>query len=222
MLHVALETSDRRASVALRHGDEHRLHRLDPERAHASDCLAVLATWFEELARSPRELDAVLVGVGPGSYTGLRIGVATALGLARGAGCALRGIPSGEALAWRELRPGEELVHLLDARQQEVYLARYGREDADVVVLEPPRVVPLAELGAHLPAAGGPILGDASALRLAGLEGLVDARFREAPPADAASLLELGERRLRRLGPQDPAEVEPLYLRPFAARVRRR
>ncbi len=221
MLHVALETSDRRASVALRDGDARRLHRLDPERAHASDCLAVVADWFEALARSPRELDAVLVGVGPGSYTGLRIGVATALGLARGAGCALRGIPSGEALAWRELRPGEELVHLLDARQQEVYLARYGREDADVVVLEPPRVVPLAELGARLPAAG-PILGDAGALRLAGLEDLVDARFREAPPADAASLLELGERRLQRLGPQDPAEVEPLYLRPFAARVRRR
>lgn len=221
MLHVAFETSDRRASVALRNGEELLHHRLDPERAHASDGLARVAEWFEGRGLSPRELDAVVVGVGPGSYTGLRIGVATALGLARGAGCALRAVPSGEALAWRELSPGEELVHLLDARQQEVYLARYGREDEDVVVIEAPRVLPLSELAAALPR-GTAVLGDARALELAGLEALVPELFREAEPPDAASLLELGERRLARLGPQEPSEVQPLYLRPFAAKVRRR
>jgi len=221
MLRIALETSDRRASVALRAEDQVQFEALDPETAHASDCLSRVSTWLEALERTPDELDAVIVGVGPGSYTGLRIGVATALGLARGAGCVLRGVPSGEALAWRELAPGEELVHLLDARQKEAYLAHYGRSEEDVVVLQPPRVVDLEELARELPGAA-PIVGDAEALRLAGLTELVEERHREVAPPDASSLLELGEARLERLGPHRMEEVEPLYLRPFAARVRRR
>jgi len=221
MLHVAIETSHRRASIALRHGDEVLSSALDPERAHASDCLPVLADWFEERGLSPRAIDAVFVGIGPGSYTGLRIGVATALGLARGADAALRGEASGEGLAWRELAPGQTGVHLLDARQQELYFAHYRRTTDGVEVLEPPCVLRYAQLAGRLDNEAL-IFGDAPALELAGLAESVGERFRAAPPPDAVSLLELGAARLDALGAQPFNEVLPLYLRPFAAKVRRR
>lgn len=221
MLHVAIETSDRRASIALRHGDEVLKSALDPERAHASDCLPVLAGWFEERGLSARELDAVFVGTGPGSYTGLRIGVATALGLARGAEAALRGEPSGEGLVWRELSPGQEGVHLLDARQEELYFAHYRRTADDVEVIAPPCVLRYAELAERLQG-HALILGDAHALELAGLADRAQERFRATPPPDAVALLELGAARLERLGPQPLDTVLPLYLRPFAAKARRR
>ncbi len=221
MLHVAIETSHRQASIALRHGDEVLASALDPERAHASDCLPVLAGWFEERGLSARAIDAVFVGTGPGSYTGLRIGVATALGLARGADAALRGEASGEALAGRELAPGRTGVHLLDARQQELYYAHYRRTETGVEVLAPPCVLRYEQLAEQLDG-DALIFGDAHALELAGLAESVGERFRATPPPDATSLLELGAARLGALGPQPFDQVLPLYLRPFAAKVRRR
>ena len=221
MLSLALETSQRAASVAMQHDGDVTEQHVDPERAHASDLLPLAASWFEERNISPAELDAVFVGTGPGSYTGLRIGIATALGLARGANAVLRGVPSGEVLCWRELQPGQEAIYLLDGRQSEVYFAHYRREERAIHSITAPCVLKLEELASHLPT-DLPIFGDAKALELAGLEELVEARLRAVAPANALALSELGQHLLEDHGPQAFDAVEPLYLRPFAAKIRKR
>ena len=222
MIEVALETSFRESSVALSVDGEITEVLLDPEHAHASELLPRLAELLEARGRSPREVDAVYVGVGPGSYTGLRVGIATALGLARGAGAALRGEASAEVLLHRELAPGERGTFLLDARQDELYFARYARTDDGLEELDAPRVLDPASAREALEQDAGPIFCDAGAPRAAQLEGELLARVRQGCTPRASALLVLGRSRLDARGTQSPDEVEPLYLREFKAKQRRR
>ncbi len=218
---VALETSASSASVAVRSGERELEVALETGRAHASDLLPALDRILRELGAAPREIGAVLVGTGPGSYTGLRVGIATALGLARGSGAALRGVPSGETLSFGELAPGEEATVLLDARSGEVYFAHYRRTEDEVLVLRAPCVLRPAEVLAALPPSGL-IFGDASAADAAGFAAAEKARLRTSAVPRARTLLALGSSRLERLGSQAPSQIAPLYLRPFAAKPRRR
>ena len=218
---VALETSGRASSVAVRCGTREASRDLEAGRAHASDLLPALDLIVREVGARPGEIEAVLVGTGPGSYTGLRVGIATALGIVRGTGARLRGVPSGETLCFAELRAGDEGTVLLDARAGEIYLASYRRAEDEVEIVRAPCVLPVGEVAAAVPDSGT-ILGDREALAAAGLLPRCEARFRpDARPA-ARALLELGSKRLARLGGMPPAEVAPLYLRPFAVRARRR
>jgi tRNA threonylcarbamoyladenosine biosynthesis protein TsaB len=218
-LAVAFECSSRRPSLAVGDGQRVLERWLSPGVEHASDLLPALDLLLAEMGADPRSLGSVLVGLGPGSYTGLRVGIATAMGLARGTGAALRGLASGEVLAWQELAPGESLVQLLDARQGGIYFAHYARRGEEIEVLRSPCVLAPEELAAALPkeaqvfaeAAIAPLLSEEAAARL---------RLDRVP--GAGSLLDLGRARLARLGPEDPASLEPLYLRSFAARVRKR
>lgn len=218
---VALETSARAASAAVRSGERTMEIALASERAHASDLLPALDRMVRELGGSPRDITAVLVGTGPGSYTGIRVGIATALGIARGCGAKLRGVPSGETLCFGELAPGEEGSVLLDARAGEIYFAHYRRRADEVEVLRTPCVLRPDEVAASLPRSG-PIFADPSAVDAAGLPDEVRERLRIGAAPRAASLLALGVARIDRDGGQAPHEVEPLYLRPFAVRGRKR
>jgi tRNA threonylcarbamoyladenosine biosynthesis protein TsaB len=245
-LAVALETSSRTPSVAACELDALPIaaapplaaafveERLSGERQHASDLLPALDRLLRRLAESSRAergagspagspaslIGAVVVGLGPGSYTGLRVGVATALGLARGTGALLRGVPSGEALAWAELSAGQEAVVLLDARQGELYFAHYRREAGEVAAVRAPCVAKAGELARLLPR-DVPIFGSPGIERAAPLDASALARLRTDAVPSAAALLELGLARLVRLGAHAPAELEPLYLRAFAAKLRR-
>lgn len=219
---VALETSTRTPSVAIEADGTRREHVLSPTASHASDLLPALEALVHETGRAPHEIRAVLVGLGPGSYTGLRVGIATALGLARGAGASLFGVPSGEVLAFGELAEGERCVRLLDARQGELYFARYARERDEVRVLVPARVLRPEELEGLLDADDERIFGDETVGEAAGLGSAQRQRIETTVVPRAGALLELGAARFERFGGQDPEMIEPLYLRAFAARVRKR
>jgi len=160
------------------------------------------------------QLDGIVVGTGPGSYTGLRVGIATALGLARANDAPLRGVPSFEALALAELVPGQVGSIALDARAGRFYFARYRRTEEDVTALIEPRTARAAEL-ALLLAEDDTILGEEKLASAAGLAPALAARVRTDAAPHARALLALGARRLLAIGAQAADEIEPLYLRAF-------
>ena len=86
-----------------------------------------LVPWIETVCRDagvlPGDLDLVVAATGPGSFTGLRIGLATAKGLASGAVCPFRGVPTLDAMAWRFHHHTGFVVPIMDARKGHVYAA---------------------------------------------------------------------------------------------------
>lgn len=86
---------------------------------------------FELTRLEPREIDYVAYTNGPGSFTGLRIGAASALAIARGLGVPAIAVPTLDAMAYNALRMGTEctIVPMLDARRGQVYTALYTRRD---------------------------------------------------------------------------------------------
>jgi tRNA threonylcarbamoyladenosine biosynthesis protein TsaB len=190
---------------------------LGERRAHASDMLPRLQALLRDIGFEgqglPR-LDGIIVGTGPGSYTGLRVGIATALGLARASDAPLRGVPSFEALALAELEPGQVGSIALDARAGRFYFARYRRTEEDVTALIEPRTARAAEL-ATLLSEDDTILGEEKLADAAGLPPAIATRVRTGAVPQARALLTLGARRLDRLGAQSADQVQPLYLRAF-------
>jgi tRNA A37 threonylcarbamoyladenosine modification protein TsaB len=110
---------------------------------------------------------------------------------------------------------------VIDARAGELYYARHRRGPDGVEVVHAPRVVVAAELDGLL-APGSRVLADDDSVRAAGLERRADLVVDRLSRPRALAALELGLARLAARGPDEPSRVEPLYLRAFAARLRRR
>ena len=125
---LSLETSTSICSVALHEcGALLALAEIKEPGAHAEKLVLLVDEVFEKAGLNFRDLDAVAVSQGPGSYTGLRIGVSTAKGIAYGLDIPLIGINTLQAMAASQpLNPGEFVVAVLDARRKEVYTQSFG------------------------------------------------------------------------------------------------
>ena len=129
---LGLDTSTPATSACVLRADGEAFEALAaPERlalppAHASELMPAVADVMERAGVDWDELDAIAVGVGPGTFTGLRIGIATARALATAAGLPLRRVSSLAALA----AGIDDLVRLplIDARRGEVFAALYEGE----------------------------------------------------------------------------------------------
>lgn len=180
--------------------------------AHARE-LAGEAEAAAEAAGGWPAVDAIAVGVGPGSFTGLRIGIATARALGQGLGKPLAPVGSLAALA-RGIRPGDDAVRLpvIDARRGQAFAALY---DASGVELWEPFVAAPEELAERVAERGGtPIAaGDGSVrfrrqLEAAGAEVLADDDEGHRISARHVCVLAAGTRL------SQPGDIEPIYLRP--------
>ncbi len=130
---------------------------LADRRAHAEQLMPLVGRALVEAGLSLADLDRVVVGVGPGPFTGLRVGVVTATTLGLALGRPVTGVGSLDAVArqWADAGAPDRFVVVSDARRREVYWAAYGadgvREDGPFVTT-PVHVpaLPLAGPGASL------------------------------------------------------------------------
>jgi tRNA threonylcarbamoyladenosine biosynthesis protein TsaB len=206
---LGIDTSTAASSVCvLRGADEFQAEGGGGERAHARELLPSVAEAMERAGLDWRQLDAIAVGVGPGAYTGLRIGIATARGLAGAAGVELRPVSSLAALALG-IGPGLVLP-LIDARRGELFGALY--EDGDQV-WEPFAASPeevarrVAEAGASPLAAGDGSIRFREVLETAGIR--VEPDGSRAHEVRALNVCRLAAE----VAPVAPEAVLPQYLR---------
>jgi len=216
---LIIETSDKPGLVALAEGE--RLlgeRRLDEARQHARDLAPAVAALLAQETWRARDLDGVLVSRGPGSYTGLRVGVMSSKTLAYVLGCRLLAIETFPAIA-RQAPAEANLVDVIaDAQQNKIYVQRFQRHSdgaswkkySDLIIL------PFAKWSAELPHdiwVSGPGLAQFAAHLPPGRRIVPEADWR----ARADSLLALGLERWRSGESDDPFHVEPLYLRRSSA-----
>lgn len=160
------------------------------------------------------DLDLIAATVGPGAFTGLRIGLAAARAMALAAGLPCAGVTTLEAVAANVAeseRRGSSLLVALDAKRADLYVQVFtdGRDP-----LAPPRAVLPADLAGLVPPGPLMIVGDAAAQAAAALAVAgIDARLSSASGIpDAACVAAIAARRWQAGGPALPPE--PLYLRP--------
>jgi tRNA threonylcarbamoyladenosine biosynthesis protein TsaB len=166
---LAFDTATRATAVALCDVDDGELEleaRDDPPRGtrprHAQRLLELVAQLLRQSSTSWEQIDRIAVGVGPGTFTGLRIGVATARALARARDIPLVGVSTLESLALNGLSAGGDrggaVLAVLDARRGEVFAAGWrggpAREHSARELLLAPRAMAPDELAALIPDLG--------------------------------------------------------------------
>lgn len=205
-------------------------HR-DSGRTHGAMLLEQIDAALEHAGLGLGAVEAIAVSAGPGSFTGLRVGMATAKALAWASGVPAVAVPTLEAWAVRatELgiaQPGAILGVVLDARKQEVYSALFGVGAAGPERLRPDRVEsPHACATALREATGGDgplvLLGDGPQRYAESFAGLADAArtgLDELPPS-GAGVARLGAERLIAQGPEDVRDLAPVYVRQSEAEL---
>jgi tRNA threonylcarbamoyl adenosine modification protein YeaZ len=180
----------------------------DP-RKHAELLMPAVLAAAAEAGVALRELDAVVVGTGPGPFTGLRVGLVTAAALGDALGVPVHGVCSLDAIAADVVhsRPGEFPLVVTDARRREVYWAAYDPTGRRV---DGPHVTAPADLVARLGVQRGPArLGVTVA---AGASAAVTGLPATGPAAPSpAGLVSVAAAALR--AGRAPGPLEPLYLR---------
>jgi len=166
-------------------------------------------------------LGLVAVGLGPGSFTSLRVGLATAKGIALVRGLPVVGVSSLAAMAWQACRVGRSglLCPVLDARRGEMYAAVHRVVGDRVEEVQAPFVAGAAGLARKLSALPEPVLlfgrlEDVPAREVADITAGAVRLWPEGPGApDAAAVAQLGRRRYDREGADDLAGLRPIYVR---------
>lgn len=219
-----IETSGSTCSTALTAEGMIVAHQEDfSGRNHATMLSGFIKHCLDHAAEHEMKLDAVAVSYGPGSYTGLRIGLSEAKGLAYALDIPLIGVPTLELLATRvmfsvdDIDPDTIFVPMIDARRMEVYTAAY---DFGLNELMAPQALILEEDSyAELCQSGRPVLyfgsGAAKAQELLGK--YPNARYVDGVDAVAVDMIALADRAYAQRNFIDTAYSTPIYIKDFQA-----
>jgi len=221
---LLIETSTAECSVALEKDGTIVASRVSGEgRTHASLTAVYCKEVLEEAGITPAGLDAVCISDGPGSYTGLRVGLSTAKGLCFGSGAKLLSVSSLDVLAEMALEKGFAgkepsewqpafIVPMIDARRMEVYTARY---DASGKRISPIEALVIDESSFADTAGETLFIGD-GAMKCKGT--VKGGRFVDTCPL-ATSMARIAEKEYAAGNFRDVAYFEPDYVKEFVATV---
>jgi len=224
---LAIETATGVTAIALWDGDDVREVIVDGARRHTEVLAPAIATALDRAGWAVRDLDGIVVDVGPGLFTGLRVGIATAKGLAVASGAGLYAVTSTDTLATAAREAGilGPVMAVVDARRGELFVAGYDvGAGAPSPLFGPMVATPAALLDAigqlgDQSATGDPAgavtaVGD-GAVREAGLLASAGARVREdlVVPSPGSAIRLVGSRIAEGQLALGHADVHPVYLR---------
>jgi tRNA threonylcarbamoyladenosine biosynthesis protein TsaB len=238
---LGLETGGPQASLAVAsHGAV--LAVAAPERkAHGETVVGAIDALLREAGVTIKDLAAIAVGIGPGSFTGLRIALSYAKGVALATGCGVVGIPSLDALAWcalclPELASGTTICPILDARKGELYAALYRAVENGLEKLSGEFLAKPEDLAGQIELAGqiqGQVVylgdgvtsyGDALRKEAQGPQGATGRKVTVADlslvRSSAAMIAALGAARVASGRLDSVSSLQPLYVRPSEAELK--
>jgi tRNA threonylcarbamoyladenosine biosynthesis protein TsaB len=213
---LAIETSGRTGSIALCDdgrcvADEQFPHGLK----HAAEIVPIIDRLCAGLGWKPKDIEEIYVSAGPGSFTGLRVGITVAKTLAYATGARVVAVPSVEVLA-RNAPPGwQDLVLVLDAKRDQIFTASFENRDGTPVLSEPAHLDSLAAMLSRTPRPVH-LLGEGIPFH----EKFIpkdDPTIHLMPPelwqGRASVVAELGAELARRREFADPMTLSPIYIR---------
>jgi tRNA threonylcarbamoyladenosine biosynthesis protein TsaB len=223
MLVLGLETSTARSSVAL--VDEHGVRAwagLGVPRRHGEFVAPAIRFCLETAGIDLDSVHGVAVGLGPGLYTGLRVGIATAQSLAAARQLPVVGLCGLDVLAFRERYVRRLICACIDARRGELFWAFYRNSPGGVQRIGEIELGTAERLAAEIEELGEEclVVGDgglAAAEQLRGVHAEVAGPDSASP--DAFELAELAVPRFIREETQRPMDLQPIYLRQADARI---
>lgn len=214
---LAVDTASRSCSVAVRVGDLLAAEMaVVSERTHSVHLMRMIRETLSMANLSLAALNGLAVSIGPGSFTGLRIGISTVQGLALAGGKPCVGVSSLEVLAAACLPGPRGILALMDARKGEVYAGHYRESAGCLERLAPERVLPIEAL---LHAVDSPHLfvGDGAQRYQVRIREILGDLASFAPPEQhfprAGVLARLAQPRLEGQRDSAPGLLDPRYLR---------
>lgn len=164
---IALESSAITASVAV--AEDERLLAQSFQNSgltHSATLMPMVSDLLKNTGLTLDEMDVVAVAAGPGSFTGVRIGVAAAKGLAWPGDKPCAPCSTLESMAWQCAHMGGEICCAMDARRNQVYCARFQAENGRLTRLSDDRAIGLDQLAEEIRISGRPqtLVGDGACL----------------------------------------------------------
>lgn len=222
---LAIETATMCGSVALVSGEQCLAEdSIDSAITHSRRLIQQVDHIMKEAGLDWGQIDAIGVSLGPGSFTGLRIGLSTAKGLVMATGPPLIGVPTLDGLAAQTaLPPGSQVCALLDARKKEVYAAFYEgnasgvpERTSEYLVMKPDKLAAIIDKPTTLIGDGAVVYRDIFAETLAdkAIFTPLQVFFPRAAPIGLIASRMFAEKTFI-----DPAEAVPIYVRPSEAEL---
>jgi len=222
---LAIEASTKTGSCAV-FGNDGLLGEitLNTDITHSERLMPGIIYLMKSLKLTFKDLNAIAISIGPGSFTALRIGISTAKGIAFASNLPLIGIPTLQALAERIIEPNSVICPFLDARKKEVYFALYKRDhDGSLLQLKREKAAKVEEMCKSIKRRtiflgnGVEVYGEKVKQILREMA-IFTPKAQRLPTA--STVAEIGYRIfLNNNYPKDLSSVRPIYLRPSDAEI---
>ncbi len=220
MIILALESSALTASVAVCDGE--RLlgeYTINNGNTHSETLLPMVESLLKFLKLSVSDVDLFACSVGPGSFTGIRIGVATLKGLAFASEKPCVGVSTLEAMAYNLSVPNGLICPVMNARRKQVYTALFREKDGNLERLMPDSAISIAELDKLLDDYNEPVylVGDGYDITLQNLSHPVGNTPQRLRYQSAASVAKAAWLAYQAGAYSSDGKISPIYLRPCQA-----
>jgi tRNA threonylcarbamoyladenosine biosynthesis protein TsaB len=222
---LGIDTSTKYLCIGICDGNKAYVYNLDLGRNLSGLITVTIKRVLDSLSWRIQDIDYFACGLGPGSFTGMRVGIATIKGFAFSLKKPVIGIPTLDILARNAVNQEGYIVPVVDAKRNLIYTSMYRNKKGKISRIEPYMLLTIAEFFKKMNTRGNPvILGDA--LSIYKHEILINLKCANVMDKDywfpqAGCLIDLALEKIKRKQISSASEIKPLYLYPKECQVRK-